>query len=392
MRPTVILALTGGPERVFTSPGNCVIGRSLDCDLRIGTGDRRVSRRHCVIEIDPPEARVRDLGSRNGTRVNGVAIDGAAHRLRHGDEIGVGDSVLRVSVGVTGYEIVRRLGEGGQGVVHLARDQATGELVAVKTLWSEFALDRQARDGFLREIENSQALRHPNLVGFRAAGVGGSAFVLASEYCPGGSLAELVAARGGRLAVAEALPLILQVLDGLSYAHQAPIPQVRLADGSTGTARGLVHRDIKPHNILLAGPAEAPVVKIADFGLAKAFDRAGLSGHTRTGTMDGSIAFMPRAQVVDYKHAQPEVDVWAAAATLYWTLTGATPRTFPADEDPVTVVLTEPVTPIRTRDPDIPSRLAEVIDRALVDSPSLAGTSAMEFAEALREATDQPES
>jgi serine/threonine protein kinase len=176
------------------------------------------------------------------------------------------------------------------------------------------------------------------------------------------------------------------VLDALVYAHHAAIPSVQLADGSVDSGRGLVHRDIKPQNILLAGPGDPPVVKLADFGLAKAFDRAGFSGLTRTGAVGGSVAFMPRAQIVNYKFARPEVDVWATAASLYWTLTGHAPRNFPVGSDPVAVVLREPPVPIRERSSSIPPRLAAVIDAMLVDSPRLPGTSAEEFKHALLQA------
>ncbi|MGO1051886.1 FHA domain-containing serine/threonine-protein kinase [Crossiella sp. CA198] len=382
MRTTITLSADDlVRDKVFREPASCVIGRSLDCDLRLGTGDKRVSRRHCVLEIDPPEARLRDLGSRNGTRVNGEPVTGET-RLLHGDEISVGATVLRFSVGLSGYELVRTLGQGSQGVVHLAKDLADGALVAIKTLWGEDAVDPKARNAFLREIENTRALRHPNVLEFRGAGAGGSAFVLASDYCEGGSVAELVARRG-TLPVAEAVSITLQVLDALAYAHQAPIPWVSLADGGSAPGVGLVHRDVKPHNIFLTGPADDPIAKLADFGLAKAFDRAGLSGHTRTGALGGSVAFMPRPQIVDYKYAKPEVDVWAAAASLYWMLTGASPRTFPPGEDPVLVVLTDPVVPIRDRDPAIPAGLAAVLDAALVDTPGIAVTKAEELAAAL---------
>jgi serine/threonine protein kinase len=125
----------------------------------------------------------------------------------------------------------------------------------------------------------------------------------------------------GGLAVEQAVELTLQVLRGLAYAHEAPVP-VRLADGTVAVHRGLVHRDLKPQNLLLTGAPDAVTLKIADFGLAKAFDSAGLSGHTLTGAMGGSLAFMPRGQVIDFKYAQPEVDLWAVTACLYWMLTG----------------------------------------------------------------------
>lgn len=148
---------------------------------------------------------------------------------------------------------------------------------------------------------------------------------------------------------------------------------------------GMVHRDIKPQNLLLAGSDRQPVLKIADFGLAKAFDHAGLSGRTHTGAVGGSVAFMPRRQLIDYKYARPDVDLWAVMACLYWTLTGETPRTFPPDADPVAVVLREPPIPLRERLPSIPRPLADVIDAALDETAENTPTSAAALAGTLRQ-------
>lgn len=462
MRATVTLTVDGTASTarryVFLEPTTLVAGRADDCDLRIAENDKRVSRHHCLFDINPPDLLVRDLDSLNGTYVNGVRIglsDPAVHSgarpesgerdLADGDEVRIGGTVLGVSVFVTGgadplpsrcehcgrdtsdegdtragtfvcaacrrdprsivlgllrrasagdgrlaairgYEIIKELGRGGQGVVYLARHECSGELAAVKVILAEVAVDPDARNGFLREIENTRALRHPNVVEFRGSGTSDAALFFGSEFCDGGSLDRLVARRGGPMAVEEAVPIAVQVLDALAYAHSAPIPGVRLADGTVGLGRGLVHRDVKPQNILLAGQGPRAVVKLADFGLAKAFDRAGLSGHTRTGTVGGSVAFMPRAQIVNYKFAKPEVDVWATAGSLYWMLTGKAPRDFPTGTDPVTVVLREPTVPIRARVSSIPSSLAAVIDEMLIDSPGFSAMSAEEFKHALLDA------
>ncbi|GAB3934289.1 hypothetical protein GCM10027614_07030 [Micromonospora vulcania] len=158
-------------------------------------------------------------------------------------------------------------------------------------------------------------------------------------------------------------------MDGLAYAHRAELP-VTLADGRTAVSHGLVHRDITPPNLLLTtGAGGGTVTKIADFGLAKAFDQAGLSGHTRTGAIGGSIAFQARTQLIDYKYARPEVDLWALTACLYWMLTGTTPRDFPAGTDPIAVVLRTRPVPVRQRLASVPPRLAAVIDEMLVDNP-----------------------
>ncbi|MEV6242450.1 FHA domain-containing serine/threonine-protein kinase [Lentzea sp. NPDC051838] len=369
-------------EQRFTEPATCVVGRLDECAIRIAHD--RVSRRHCRLEISPPRVSVVDLASLNGTYVNGQRVDGE-RVLVDGDEIrfgGVPGVVIRIAVESVptpfpGYEVLHELGRGAQGTVHLARDNDSGSLVALKvmTAYDEF-VDENARFAFLREYESIRALRHPHIVDFRGNALSGNEFWFACEYCPGGDLDALVARRGP-LPLDLALPLTLQVLDGLAYAHTAPVP------GVDGLATGLVHRDVKPHNILLTGPADRPIAKLADFGLAKAFEHAGLSGHTRTGGFGGSIPFVPRSQLMGFRDAGPEVDVWATAACLYWMLTGATPRDFPRGSDEVTVALHAPVVPVRERLPGLPARLASVIDEALVDSPAHLITRADELADAL---------
>lgn len=447
---TVTLTLRAGPAaevHTFTRRTTCLVGRGDECGIRLDRGERRVSRHHCVLDVNPPYVTVRDLGSRNGTYVNGAVLRGpdAARELADGDEIRLGGAVLRVSVTggrargetgtlgetgtreeaggrsgtrdgtrdggrpgddaaeaahtlmaaardgdpalapIHGCRLLQELGRGGQGVVHLLRREETGELLALKTLVAHGPVGAPARDGFLREFACTRALRHRNVVAFRAGGAYGDTFYFTSEFCRSGSVADLAAAHGGRLGVRRAVAIALQTLRGLEYAHRAPVP-VRLADGSRTVRQGLVHRDIKPQNLLLTRAAEGTVVKIADFGLAKAFDSAGLSGHTQTGAMGGSVAFMPRRQVIDFKYVRPEVDLWAVAACLYWMLTGATPRDFPAGAAPVTVVLREPPVPVRDRAPSLPRALAELIDAALVDRPDVTLTTAADLSHALRRA------
>jgi len=395
-------------EYVYQERATCDVGRSAECGIRIADRHRGVSRRHCRLDIDPPRLRVRDLGSSYGTHVNGVRLGRLTEQpLVHGDEIGIGDVRLRVAVeegpdeveagredraapgptGVPGYELIRELGRGSQGIVHLARHVDTGDLVALKQVLATGTVDENARFAFRREFESIRALHHPNIVEFRGGGDRQNAFFFACEYCRGGDLERLAARHGGTVPVAEALSVVRQVLAALGYAHQAALPGARRPDGAATAARGLVHRDVKPANILLAGTGSdaRPLVKLADFGLAKAFEHAGLSGHTRTGALAGTIPFTARPQLVGYKYAGPEVDVWATAACLYWMLTGATPRDFPPNKDPIAVALREPVVRIKDRDPSIPAPLAEVIDEALADSPRITIRTADELAEALRD-------
>jgi hypothetical protein len=458
---TVIGGSPAGREFSFSERTTCIAGRADDCDRRfVEEGSKIVSRHHCLFDINPPDVRVRDFGSLNGTFVNGEMIgrreegqtpqQGARrvfleHDLSDGDEVRVGDTVLRVGVfaeppkralrvcakcgrdvaaevgerragefvcaackrdpreilvrilrraesgdrdllAIRGYEVVKELGRGGRGAVFVARHAESGEIVALKVMLPAVAVEKRAKDEFLRETENTRALKHRNVVELRDAGCSQGTFFFTLELCDAGSVDQLMARRGGKVSVDEACWVVLQALDGLVYAHAAEIPKVKLADGSIATGRGLVHRDLKPHNLFMAGSGSQRVVKVGDFGLAKAFDQAGLSGHTLTGTVGGTVMFMPRQQLVNYKYATPEVDVWAMAATLYYMLTGAPPRHFPAGVDPIRVVLDTDAVPIRQRDRSIPQELASVIDSALVDKPQIGVKTAAELKRAIERA------
>jgi serine/threonine protein kinase len=277
------------------------------------------------------------------------------------------------------WSIGAELGRGGMGVVHAAADRDSGAPCAIKFVLPGMQAETAAL--VAREITNSRYLDHPNVVRAHDSGrVGETPFVV-MELCAHGSLSDRVADRGP-LPPDEAVPLILDTLAGLRYAHMAPVT-VPTIHGDETEATGLVHRDIKPPNILLAGAGAT--AKVADFGLAKAFQVAGLSGLTRTGTTAGTPAFMPRQQVVDFKYATPAVDVWAAAASLYFALTATPPRDFTPGRDPwVTAYRTRPV-PVRERGVPLPDRLADLLDAALVDDPEPAFTNAGELAGALRE-------
>jgi len=284
---------------------------------------------------------------------------------------------------VKGYSILETLGKGGMGAVYLARKDDTGQQVALKVMLPQIAANKDAVARFRREMDNATALRHENIVEAYETGYAGGVFYLTMQVCNGGSVQDLLAKSGGRLPLDQAATIIRQALAGLEYMHQAPIPHVRLANGRYGQGRGLVHRDIKPANIFLHEQNGTRSAKIADLGLAKAFDQAGLSGLTMTGQAAGSPPFMPRQQVVDYLHAQPEVDVWAIAATFYVLLTGAAPRTFQPGKDVWLAILQSDAVPIRQRNPAVPQKLAQVLDQALRDRPDIGFSSISELRRAL---------
>jgi serine/threonine-protein kinase len=288
----------------------------------------------------------------------------------------------RETLAIQGYEIVRELGKGGMGAVYLARHEKTGEKVALKVMLPQVALNARSKAMFLREIDSTRALKHANIVEVKDMGCSEGTFFFTLEYCDGGSVDRLMKERGGTLAIAEAGDISLQVLAGLDHAHNVEVA-VNLPDGSAERARGLVHRDLKPQNIFLSSAGKSRIAKVGDFGLAKAFDLAGLSGQTCTGSAAGTPVFMARQQVVNFKYAKPDVDVWAAAASLYFMLTGAFPREFPKGQDPWQIVLQNAAVPIRDRSSRIPPRLAEVNDQALIDKPAITFKTAAELHRAL---------
>lgn len=427
-------ALTGRAFE-FEERTSCLIGRHPECGLQLpaDAAHKTISRHHALLDINPPQARIRDFGSLNGTFVNGQKIGARARHqsaeegaegqyperdLHDGDEIRAGDTVFRVAIetdasdglqasseasfsGVSqmieqllaqaqassdapgsssgpvsdafkikGYEIVEELGRGGMGAVYLARNRKSGETVALKVMLPRAKVSVKAKAAFEREVELCRALHHPNVVGLRDWGFDNDIFFFTLEYCEDGSLWDAFMAKGTQPSVGEAFAIMLQVLDGLEYISTVPL-EVKLQDGTTALANGLVHRDLGPQNILLKMQNDTLVAKISDVGLGKAFDTAGMSGMTMTGDAAGKPTFMPRQQVVNFKFAKPEVDVWAAAATLYFLLSGSAPRDFPDGVDPWKVVLTTDPVPLRKRIPKCPQAIADVLDLALRDNPDL---------------------
>lgn len=405
---SVRLTITAGPNqgRVLEFGGHQILiaGRGTDCQLQLPAADDSVSRRQFLIEIAPPSARLRDLESRNGTWVNGrryggrsrTGTTGAANtcevELKHGDRIRAGETEIvfttvppsadadsserTLSLGpavqeaepgaIPGYSILALLGRGGSGVVYRARDEANDREVAVKRLFPALAGDRAQRARFLREIKTMRALEHPRIVSLIDAGEHEESLYVVTELCSAGDLDACRARRGSRLPVADACRFVSQALEGLAHAH----------------ARGYVHRDIKPGNILLSGAAPNSEAKLADLGMTRSLDSAGLSVLTVTGEAGGTPEFMPPEQLLDFKNVKPPSDVWSMGATLYRLLTDAYPRNRAPHEDRVRAVFNRVVL-IEERDPQIPRPLAALVNRALSEDPQSRYPSASQMLDAL---------
>ena len=421
----VIFKTVSGPDAgakfAAEEPIVCIIGRADDCTIAISKSDNRVSRHHCLIDINPPLLTIEDLGSSNGTLLNNEDLSGKAEPtlLRDEDIIQVGDTQIKVEIQgfepdyrksslsgslldhqhavsmaatgnsaekqiISGYRIIRELGKGGGGAVYLAEMTGTKRQVALKMMLPEIAVDVEHKARFIRETKSMTELSHPNIVSIIDSGYSNGVFFFSLEFCNAGNLEDLMRKNREGLPVTEALPIIGKILDGLDYLHYASIPGIELADGSIGTATGLVHRDIKPENILLHNTGKEHQVKIADFGLAKAFNLGGLRGLTQTGAIGGTLAFVCRQQIINYKYAKPEVDVWSTAALLYYLLTGYPPRDLERVKNPLCVILeTDPVS-LQARKPKLPKELIEIVNTALNDKKELKFKSARELKKALQ--------
>jgi serine/threonine-protein kinase len=254
---------------------------------------------------------------------------------------------------VPGYQLVREIGRGNMGVVYLARRQADGLEVAVKTIHPAHVDNPDVTGRFLREAETLGRFDHPNIVKFHEAGEAGGLLYFVMEYVGGTDVAKVLQERP-RVEPRTAVRLAIQVLDALSHAH----------------ARGLVHRDIKPANVLLAElPDGKRQVKLADFGLARVYRASQISGLTHVGDLGGTPAYMPPEQITNYREVMPAADQYSTAAMLYHMLTGKWVFDLPPMPGGLLTILNKDPVPLIARRPDLPLPLGEVIHRALAKKP-----------------------
>jgi tRNA A-37 threonylcarbamoyl transferase component Bud32 len=260
------------------------------------------------------------------------------------------------------YRIEAILGQGGIGIVYRASDQSLHRDVAIKVLRPALADDASMRERFLREARTAAALRHDHVVAVYGVGQHAQQPYLVMEYIPGGSLADRLV-RKGRLPNAEVVRLGIEVALGLAAAH----------------AKGIVHRDVKPGNILW--DAERARYKLTDFGLAKALDDVGL---TQTGTVAGTPEFLSPEQA-EGSVADARSDLFSLGAVLYAACAGTSP--FHADSSLGALHRVRTYAPpdlTQVRD-DCPPELAKLVACLLAKDPQRRYASATEVAEELRQ-------
>src|SRR2546421_3614789 len=242
------------------------------------------------------------------------------------------------------YRIQRKLGAGGMADVYLAEDQELGRRVAIKILNGRHANDDQFIERFRREAKNAAALNHPNIVSIYDRGNAEDTYYIAMEFLDGRTLKELIVGRGAA-PINVAIEYARQILSALRFAHR----------------HGIVHRDIKPHNVLVDGEGR---VKVTDFGIA----RAGTSQMTETGSIVGTAQYLSPEQAKGAPVDQTS-DLYSVGVVLYELLTGKTPFD---GETPVEIAmkhLSNPVEPPSAKRADVPRDLDLVVLRALAKDP-----------------------
>jgi WD40 repeat protein/predicted Ser/Thr protein kinase len=260
-----------------------------------------------------------------------------------------------------GYELLGELGKGGMGVVYKARQTALNRLVAVKMVLAEGLLNPDNRARFQIEAEVIARLHHPNIVQIHEVGEAGGKPYLVLELIEGGNLHGRL--RDRPLHPDEAARLVEQVADGTQHAHE----------------RGVIHRDLKPHNVLMGSDG---VPRITDFGMAKKVDGGEL---TQSGQMMGTPCYMPPEQAAGRsKEIGPTADVYSLGAILYECLTGRPPFQGPSWLDVVTQVLRDEPVPPRRLQPTVPRDLETICLKCLEKSPGRRYPSAAALADDLR--------
>src|SRR3954454_24361727 len=255
------------------------------------------------------------------------------------------------------YRILRKLGSGGMANVYLAEDEELGRRVAIKILNDRYANDELFIERFRREAKSAAALSHPNIVSIYDRGQAEGTYYIAMEVIEGRSLKELILTRGP-LPIGQAIAYTLEILDALRLAHR----------------HGIIHRDVKPHNILIGGER----LKVTDFGIA----RAGASQMTEAGSIMGTAQYLSPEQARGAP-VTASSDLYSVAIVLYEMLTGKVPFSGDSAIEIAMKHLNElPKPPSKIR-PEIPPELDHVVLRALAKAPEDRYQTAEEFAEDL---------
>jgi serine/threonine-protein kinase len=265
------------------------------------------------------------------------------------------------------YQVQAELGRGGMATVYLALDLKHGRRVALKAFRPDLAA-AVGSSRFLREIEITAGLNHPHVLPLLDSGEAGGLLYYVMPYVAGGSLRRLLTS-DHEIPLEAVLRIVREVASALDYAH----------------CRGVVHRDVKPENILF----NEGLAVVGDFGIARAMTSAPRASMTRTGVAVGTLGYMSPEQALGAGELDSRTDVFSLGCVLYEMLTGGTPAAWPAPDDVRLGRLSEVPLAHRLRLDRLPGRVEQVLSRALALRPGDRFSGAGELAEELVAASER---
>lgn len=340
-----------------------VFGRLQECDVVIV--DPKSSREHFAIHRHGQLFSVQDLGSRNGTKLNDQRVRECL--LKYGDRLRVGnceytlvkeDGDLELGDLLSKYEIEEKVGEGGMGIVFRARQRSMDRLVALKVLSPHHASRQHFIDQFIEEARAVGSLSHPNLIQVHEVGTENDVHYFSMEFINGPTCANLLKSHG-KLDPGTAVEIGRQTAKALEYAH----------------GQNLVHRDIKPDNLMLT-PDE--VIKVADLGISKtAEELAAGSGSSIVGTPHYLAPEATRGEAIDGRY-----DIYSLGASLYHLLAGKPPYSGKDASEIIRAHARDSLRPLRQVAPEVPPELAKLVERMLAKDPADRPQSASELVRA----------
>lgn len=270
---------------------------------------------------------------------------------------------------VEGYVIESKLGQGAFGAVFRAVQQQSNQVVALKTVRPQLVQNEKDIARFFREAKAGAALVHPNIIRIYDAGESRGCYYIAMEYVEGRECGKLIE-QYGRIGIGYSLRVGIQIANALQHAFE----------------QSIVHRDIKPENILVTSQGQA---KLVDFGLAKNFQQAGVSGLTAPGEGMGTLAYMPPEQLDNALMADQRSDIYSLGATIYHMISGNRPFNEKTTRKFIMKILNKMPTPLSELNPSVPQHLEEILEKAMAKDPTDRYQEPQEFETELREIFDE---
>ena len=327
-----------------------IIGRASLSDIPLI--EKKASRTHARTEMAHGNVFIEDLNSTNGTYLNDKKITKKA-KLSFGDIIRVGECKLRFESDnqelipvIEGYDIIKRVGLGGMGMVFKARQLSMDRIVAIKVLNERFSSDPKFIDRFISEARAAGRLNHPNIIRAHDVSHFGEVHYFCMEFVDGIDVRGVLK-EWGQVPIPFAVDIMLQAAEALQYAHN----------------ERLVHRDVKPDNLMVTSKG---IIKLADLGIAKSFDRND-EGNAESSIV-GTPHYMAPEQVLK-KPVDHRADIYALGATMYHVISGRTPFAGGDMRELLRAHVNKPAPSLREHTPSVPAALDKLIVSMMSKDP-----------------------